>query len=854
MMKQTKHTILLLLLCLFAARYSAQNLTVTGGTTLTVNTGTKVVVLGNVNIDASANIDNAGTIELTGDWTNDGNGLINGSAGTVEFTGTSNQDITGTTPTEFYNLTIDNSSGVTLGVDATASNNLNMTDGNIDAGSNTLELGISTSTVGSLTYTTGNILGNFKRWINSTGTGILYPVGTASNNHLAVLTFSDLTNGSVTGSFTSGDPGSAGLPVAEDAYNIGAQFTEGYWTLDAGDGLASTGYDLDLDGTNFSSYTLSTDTRVLKRPNAGNWSLDGSHVAGSPPTASRSGLSGFSQFALGDAVPCLSDVSAPSPSSQVACYNISPSSLSVTPTGGVNSKTYQWYYNTVDDNTTGTSLGAANGAQTDTYSPPSSNISGDTYYYCVVQESGTACEITSATALVTVADCPNNDSPAQAQALSLNIYTGLCNPVTGTLVGAVNSAESMASVVTGEDVWYSFTTTALQTAARITVTSSTANILIELQQTIGTTLDAEDVLSTVGGEILNYSGLTPNTTYYVSVTNYDSGQGTGTFSLCVSPISASSCVLAASYNMCTIFKGAYMSGSTSYKFEFSSDNFATIYSKTQASNLLPLYSVLNGAGVNHFNKTYKVRITTFYTLTNAVGNEVVQVPMADPCEISLGAAPVTELRLADQCVSGPRRIYDTVRCGYQCAATDYKWQFEELLGGITPSGLTITRFRGTASNLIQLSSVPQLQLGKTYRVRVGPVYGGIAGGGYASPYDAWKNLCILGVANALESEGESVLENPAVKVGTATPSVGVALYPNPNNGEMVTLNVAGIDTENLQVRILDGMGRMIWRNRFVVDNSLTTIVTFDKPLAGGLYTVEFTYNGTVETRRMMVQR
>lgn len=851
-MKQTKHTILFLLLCLFAARYSAQNLTVTGGTTLTVTSGTKVIVLGNVNIESTGNIDNAGSIELTGDWTNDGNGLINGSSGTVEFNGSSNQDITGTTSTEFYNLTINNSAGVTLGIDATASNNLDMTDGNIDAGSNTLELGTSTSSVGSLTYTTGNILGNFKRWINSTGTGIQYPVGTASDNHMAVLTFTDLTNGSVTGSFDASDPGSTGLPVAEDGFNIGDQFTEGYWNLNAGDGLASTDYDLDLDGTSFSSYTLSTDTRVLKRPNAGSWALDGSHVAGSPPTASRSGLSGFSQFGFGDAQPCLSSVSAPAPASQVACFNITPSSLSVTPTGGINTKSYQWYYNTVNDNTSGTSLGSANGAQTDTYSPPASNVPGTIYYYCTVQEDNTACQITSATAEIITADCPNNDSPAQAQALSYDIYTGLCVPVTGTLVGAVNSVESTGTVVTGEDVWYTFTTTATQTAARITVTSSSSDIIIELQQTLGTQIDVENVLATVGGEILNYSGLTPNTTYYVSVGNYDSSLGTGAFTLCVSPIEAPACVLAPSYDMCTLFKASYIANATAYKFELSYDNFTTTYTKTQAGNLAALYTILTG-NVNFFNQNYKARLTAYYTLSNAGGNEVVAVTMANPCSFSIGNPPVSILRTADQCSQGPRRIYDYVRCTFQCGAADYKWQFEELLGGVTPSGLQITRFRGVASNLIQLSSVPQLQLGKTYRVRTAPVYGATGNAGYTAPYGAWKNVCILGSASVLESEGGVDLDNVDVRL-TNAPSVGVALYPNPNNGEMVTLNVTGIDTENLQVRILDGMGRMIWRNRFVVDNSLTTIVAFDKPLASGLYTVEFTYNGTVESRRMMVQR
>jgi hypothetical protein len=50
--------------------------------------------------------------------------------------------------------------------------------------------------------------------------------------------------------------------------------------------------------------------------------------------------------------------------------------------------TYQWYSNSSSSNTGGTSLGSANGAQTDTYSPPST--AGTTYYYAVVSNGSCA--------------------------------------------------------------------------------------------------------------------------------------------------------------------------------------------------------------------------------------------------------------------------------------------------------------------------------------------------------------------------------------------------------------------------------------------------------------------------------
>src|SRR6185436_17271423 len=91
----------------------------------------------------------------------------------------------------------------------------------------------------------------------------------------------------------------------------------------------------------------------------------------------------------------------------------------------------------------------------------------------------------------------------------------------------------------------------------------------------------------------------------------------------------------------------------------------------------------------------------------------------------------------------------------------------------------------------------------------------------------------------------------AERAGDVT-SAAANLYPNPNNGEMVNLNVSGVKSDNVFVRIFDGMGRVVYTNRFTVDGSLNTIVTFAKPLAGGLYTVEFTADGQVMTERMLV--
>ena len=84
--------------------------------------------------------------------------------------------------------------------------------------------------------------------------------------------------------------------------------------------------------------------------------------------------------------------------------------------------------------------------------------------------------------------------------------------------------------------------------------------------------------------------------------------------------------------------------------------------------------------------------------------------------------------------------------------------------------------------------------------------------------------------------------------------LNVQVYPNPNNGEMVNLNVAGIESDNVFVRITDAMGRIVYTNRFTVEGSLNTIVTFAEPLASGIYNVEFSVDGQIMTERMIVAK
>jgi hypothetical protein len=120
---------------------------------------------------------------------------------------------------------------------------------------------------------------------------------------------------------------------------------------------------------------------------------------------------------------------------QTVCANVAPSALSVTASGGSGTTSYQWYSNTSNSTTGGTTVGS----NSSSFSPSASGTAGSTYYYCIVSNSGTNCvnATSPATATVTVNPIPVGTSSLSTQSIcsgqtttAVSLYTS--NNVTGT--------------------------------------------------------------------------------------------------------------------------------------------------------------------------------------------------------------------------------------------------------------------------------------------------------------------------------------------------------------------------------------------------------------------------------------
>ncbi len=275
------------------------------GNLSTASSGTKTLgnninVAGNLNIGANTTLSTgAGNydISLAGSWSS--NGTFTENQGKVTFNGSGAQSINNTlTGTEtFYDLEFNSVGPVTSGSNLTATNNLAMTQGVILMPGRTFLLGTGAANPGTLTYSSGWFNGTFSRWASpaQSGAGLIFPVGDNTYGRNFTLNYSNISiAGILSVNFIAVPPANSGLPLFEDIYVFNQLFPEGYWQLTRDMLFAYTGtFDLDIIPAGFTTYPIDINTRILSRLTASDWTLNGTHAAGSPVLLQRNGLSVF---------------------------------------------------------------------------------------------------------------------------------------------------------------------------------------------------------------------------------------------------------------------------------------------------------------------------------------------------------------------------------------------------------------------------------------------------------------------------------------------------------------------------------------------------------------------------------
>ncbi len=158
---------------------------------------------------------------------------------------------------------------------------------------------------------------------------------------------------------------------------------------------------------------------------------------------------------------------------------------------------------------------------------------GSTYYVRVYSWGSTIPATTTFTICVTTPGPVNDDC---AGAVPLTVYGSSCGgTITGNTAGATQSLAATCAGTADDDVWYSFVAAAA--AQNITVVGSASfDAVVDLRSGAcnGTNITCSDVTGSGGTEVLNATGLTAGTTYYVRVYSWGSSvPATTTFTICV---------------------------------------------------------------------------------------------------------------------------------------------------------------------------------------------------------------------------------------------------------------------------------------------------------------------------------
>jgi hypothetical protein len=403
----------------------------------------------------------------------------------------------------------------------------------------------------------------------------------------------------------------------------------------------------------------------------------------------------------------------------------------------------------------------------------------------------------------------------------------------------------------GQDRWYM--ATAASQAFKITATSATADVIIELRMYDGTEIAVENAVVGGGQEIMLVTSLTPGTTYFIGVRSYD---GTvGAFTMCVSSVMNGNCNTNTTnpLSICTTFKPTW-TGANTYTTVFTPIGLSTGGGSITTTGSFALSS----PGLNLYpGNQYTVTITSNYTnFVDGSGNPVgtIQLVDATPCILSVEWHAVLAVRTSQRCDYPATLLPATIMRTdpFICGATNYTFKFTTVSDCAgTPNGLSFeytSTNRNIALTFPASNSVPSgnsIQTQTYYLVEVRPNFGvgGVYQGSFGTP-----SVIFIGGAAAESSHFGNEDANPTVSA-----LAYVSVFPNPGNGQHVLVEYQLGNDASAQIIIRDVMGRVVDNRRGLNNESGVMELVFAETLAKGMYLIEFQTNSNRESIRWIVE-
>lgn len=464
--------------------------------------------------------------------------------------------------------------------------------------------------------------------------------------------------------------------------------------------------------------------------------------------------------------------------------------------------------------------------------------------------------------------CPLTGILAAVNFLNVGQFgTGVQSTQSVNLSLGSNSIESPGE---GSDLWYKFI--AQNNAVRISLKgsntvgddndlglynnpSTTGVQLIPISTENDVHPTALGVSADGGNEILYYSNLVAGDTYYILVRNNNATPGICTLTVSylkgsqadIGPYTGGTGVYTST---CQNFKSTFRPNGSNYTVKRWADMSASglpiwTYVIPGTSTICQLGKILppnmSGALI-----TYPITVDVTYTLPDAYGNmNTINAHGNVVTGVGLNSEAGLFVRSTDACPAFKSHTTGSVATNRSvCGVDRYEWQFTEANSMGTPIGLpNPTPIYGPAgaSRILALSGVPGISGAKFYNVKIRTKHvDGVS-------LSLWGNTSCVKTIGALGM----VVENNDFISTKGKNDLQVKLFPNPNNGHSVSLYAEGVDGE-MQLRITDATGRLVFANRYVVEGTLNASIDFSQSLADGMYLVETIHHGESQTMRMLV--
>ena len=420
---------------------------------------------------------------------------------------------------------------------------------------------------------------------------------------------------------------------------------------------------------------------------------------------------------------------------------------------------------------------------------------------------------------------------------------GSPNCVAGNLTGSTPSPESVVFASNGQDRWYQFVAQSPGVAIQMNTTDFDA--IIELHSTPGIAADTEDAVFVTGGEILNVGNLVEGNTYYIAARAWGSIT-TGDYELCVETLPDTRCDYGPGpYGVCSTFKADWV-GADDYLFNFTSQTSGANY--TYQPGFAYTFVALGDVAGLEYGEDYDVAINSIYNRVDGSGSsDVVVVDNNEPCVVNVDNHPAAAVNPAYNCAnSGPLFLGQYVPCTpWICGNTDWEWEFTRT----DIPELPITHFRGSTNRYLRLIDVAGLVEGATYDVRVRPVFAGAS-----SNYGAVECIQIVGSAGAPVEGTPVVTEIAEERDIEDAVTASVAIYPNPVTTGVFTLNLNNVDADIITMDIIDMTGKTVQSEQITVADGNVNQVVELSDVAMGIYMVNITIDGQIQTERLVVTK